>query len=101
MIRRPPRSTLFPYTTLFRSVGVTRQRVDREGIPIEVVFQVKHTGETRAGKIRLAPGAIVPLLIDEVGRRLSDGGIADFRAGQQSDQPPSRLRRRARALPFG
>src|SRR3712207_7252539 len=27
MIRRPPRSTLFPYTTLFRSDGiVTRQR---------------------------------------------------------------------------
>src|SRR3989442_7969790 len=24
MIRRPPRSTLFPYTTLFRSVGVER-----------------------------------------------------------------------------
>src|SRR3712207_7666747 len=24
MIRRPPRSTLFPYTTLFRSVGSTR-----------------------------------------------------------------------------
>src|SRR5207248_7096185 len=24
MIRRPPRSTLFPYTTLFRSLGVTR-----------------------------------------------------------------------------
>src|SRR5256885_2813529 len=23
MIRRPPRSTLFPYTTLFRSAGVT------------------------------------------------------------------------------
>ena len=22
MIRRPPRSTLFPYTTLFRSVGI-------------------------------------------------------------------------------
>src|SRR3712207_8356654 len=25
MIRRPPRSTLFPYTTLFRSVRVDRQ----------------------------------------------------------------------------
>src|SRR3989442_11704339 len=24
MIRRPPRSTLFPYTTLFRSHGVTK-----------------------------------------------------------------------------
>src|SRR2546427_5908283 len=30
MIRRPPRSTLFPYTTLFRSVGLLpwRQRAD-------------------------------------------------------------------------
>src|SRR3712207_7341125 len=26
MIRRPPRSTLFPYTTLFRSSGRTRSR---------------------------------------------------------------------------
>src|SRR3712207_8583000 len=25
MIRRPPRSTLFPYTTLFRSLGVRTQ----------------------------------------------------------------------------
>src|SRR3712207_8341921 len=27
MIRRPPRSTLFPYTTLFRSVAMPRQQV--------------------------------------------------------------------------
>src|SRR2546426_4662164 len=26
MIRRPPRSTLFPYTTLFRSVGVAAEK---------------------------------------------------------------------------
>src|SRR3712207_8410014 len=26
MIRRPPRSTLFPYTTLFRSFALRRQR---------------------------------------------------------------------------
>src|SRR2546422_6969871 len=31
MIRRPPRSTLFPYTTLFRSeVEVPRERADRQ-----------------------------------------------------------------------
>src|SRR2546430_10722304 len=29
MIRRPPRSTLFPYTTLFRSLGVGFSNVDR------------------------------------------------------------------------
>src|SRR5260370_32669241 len=27
MIRRPPRSTLFPYTTLFRSIEAARQAV--------------------------------------------------------------------------
>src|SRR3712207_7839432 len=34
MIRRPPRSTLFPYTTLFRSAdGQTDERLDpREGV---------------------------------------------------------------------
>src|SRR2546429_7136349 len=31
MIRRPPRSTLFPYTTLFRSVDAEIQRVRRDG----------------------------------------------------------------------
>src|SRR5256885_5729172 len=31
MIRRPPRSTLFPYTTLFRSVGyIGKSRVGHE-----------------------------------------------------------------------
>src|SRR3712207_8635673 len=33
MIRRPPRSTLFPYTTLFRSLPlVERQVVRRQGL---------------------------------------------------------------------
>src|SRR2546429_6107343 len=31
MIRRPPRSTLFPYTTLFRSLGADACRVRRRG----------------------------------------------------------------------
>src|SRR5687768_17999564 len=33
MIRRPPRSTLFPYTTLFRS-RVARQRARAEGLRV-------------------------------------------------------------------
>src|SRR2546430_10385302 len=31
MIRRPPRSTLFPYTTLFRSLGVF---LESAGVPV-------------------------------------------------------------------
>src|SRR2546430_12705957 len=32
MIRRPPRSTLFPYTTLFRSLGLPSQLVVLEHV---------------------------------------------------------------------
>src|SRR3712207_7868746 len=36
MIRRPPRSTLFPYTTLFRSVGVLLAEVGVPGVRVGV-----------------------------------------------------------------
>src|SRR3712207_8471234 len=36
MIRRPPRSTLFPYTTLFRSV-ITGVHLDAQHMPVNVV----------------------------------------------------------------
>src|SRR2546429_1602534 len=35
MIRRPPRSTLFPYTTLFRSLGATNSQLLLDGVPLE------------------------------------------------------------------
>src|SRR5258707_1442318 len=35
MIRRPPRSTLFPYTTLFRSLVARRRSHAADGRPIE------------------------------------------------------------------
>src|SRR3989454_6896115 len=43
MIRRPPRSTLFPYTTLFRSHGVAALRVSRAAR-----HDVLHVGGARA-----------------------------------------------------
>src|SRR5688572_31601462 len=39
MIRRPPRSTLFPYTTLFRSLGL--------GVPLPSVRSMRSAGRTR------------------------------------------------------
>src|SRR5689334_24281547 len=39
MIRRPPRSTLFPYTTLFRSIEEEIRRVHETGRPILVGTQ--------------------------------------------------------------
>src|SRR3712207_6868021 len=48
MIRRPPRSTLFPYTTLFRSVQPAHQG-GAGGDPVEVrtVVLVLHRGLVR------------------------------------------------------
>src|SRR2546430_5645613 len=36
MIRRPPRSTLFPYTTLFRSVFRQRELAARHPLRVEI-----------------------------------------------------------------
>src|SRR5260221_3819627 len=36
MIRRPPRSTLFPYTTLFRSLVVENQLVEKGALLAEL-----------------------------------------------------------------
>src|SRR5256885_9599493 len=45
MIRRPPRSTLFPYTTLFRSSneGINIQMISTSEIKISVVIDAKYT----------------------------------------------------------
>src|SRR3712207_8609459 len=47
MIRRPPRSTLFPYTTLFRSGSARIQTVDRDDEPL--VARVLEAVERRTG----------------------------------------------------
>src|SRR5258707_11194520 len=46
MIRRPPRSTLFPYTTLFRSAGVLQRAGGHRGHARRTLGVVDH-GELR------------------------------------------------------
>src|SRR2546425_4961019 len=52
MIRRPPRSTLFPYTTLFRSPLARRMRTQREAGECEPKF-----GTAGCAGFRCAPSA--------------------------------------------
>src|SRR5690348_18020884 len=51
MIRRPPRSTLFPYTTLFRSVRI-REKRPLDQIP-GVVEAIKHAEQQLNGNGRV------------------------------------------------
>src|SRR5256885_11037036 len=50
MIRRPPRSTLFPYTTLFRSVEHRRAAEVRPGDRVAVAIEVKAPGVAAADR---------------------------------------------------
>src|SRR2546429_6335650 len=48
MIRRPPRSTLFPYTTLFRSTGHGQVCIDEHRVPrrVEAVVAVQRARQS-------------------------------------------------------
>src|SRR5258707_1868714 len=53
MIRRPPRSTLFPYTTLFRSQLLARLREDEIGVRVGLQVEIHdHCGLRIAGGIQ-------------------------------------------------
>src|SRR5256886_17040208 len=80
MIRRPPRSTLFPYTTLFRSRGVSTGREDLSD------FAAGTVGALQAGLPRRAAGR--------------QGGGADvLRPGHRQLRSLSRGQPRARQAP--
>src|SRR2546430_14873683 len=49
MIRRPPRSTLFPYTTLFRSLVVDDQDLERRKLGFDGVVNQRKRSRRRRG----------------------------------------------------
>src|SRR3712207_8992691 len=75
MIRRPPRSTLFPYTTLFRSHRVGGRRVVGDGAVAD------------------APGVLVPALRrfpDVPGPAADDEAAAHVRSEEHTSELQSR-----------
>src|SRR2546425_6427620 len=102
MIRRPPRSTLFPYTTLFRSVAHER-RIDLA--PQELEIGAAEAAVGRAGddltRLRPEPGALLeadrPRTVDDecppaqaIASRLSPGEprSSEIRAAWPRTVPP-------------
>src|SRR2546427_6375485 len=82
MIRRPPRSTLFPYTTLFRSAGEDRreqvhlepeQVVHRGGVEIDVRVEVlqllagllDHRSEEHTSELQSQSNLVCRLLLEK------------------------------------
>src|SRR2546430_15290140 len=65
MIRRPPRSTLFPYTTLFRSLAGTRLRREPRHLLLLVVVRL---GGRRVRLVAACRAHALVLVIDARGR---------------------------------
>src|SRR2546422_8529485 len=100
MIRRPPRSTLFPYTTLFRSRGVgdiekVGVAVGKDGRPVRVgdVARVTIGPDLRLG------------IAERNGKGEAVGGVAVMRYGENAlrviDGVKQRIAEIAPALPAG
>src|SRR3989454_10600759 len=80
MIRRPPRSTLFPYTTLFRSGGMVRH-VEQDFVGADSLFAAALTDMPEDERCRWTD--ISPLLEGELAaryRRLDCAGRAALEA---------------------
>src|SRR3712207_8403143 len=73
MIRRPPRSTLFPYTTLFRSVGqapvVHHLQQDAEDVLVGLLDLVEQDDAVRPAAHRLRQ--LAALVVDRKSTRLN------------------------------
>src|SRR5260370_32142199 len=87
MIRRPPRSTLFPYTTLFRSIWTY------EVEPVEPTFPIEF--DPAYGEIALrGMSRMIPALAAYLGRlprTVVDGGYYGAREPPRSEEHTSEL----------
>src|SRR2546427_6581721 len=85
MIRRPPRSTLFPYTTLFRSID-DETRVDLRFLPPGIPFH-RHAG----GADHLVVGEIEHHVVArelavELARRVEGMRLPDDRSEEHTSE---------------
>src|SRR5256885_15972339 len=93
MIRRPPRSTLFPYTTLFRSVMAVAQGTDgmTTVLPGAMVATVRHMPGLVARPLR-SPELVTPIGF------MAQQGVAPTRALQAALQLQDAAEWRAQCL---
>src|SRR2546428_13223507 len=105
MIRRPPRSTLFPYTTLFRSLRLELERIDgfisverfaslsdqNKLLSLsfwrdeEAVRRWRNLGSHRAAQVRGRAGGFA-----DYGLRVASG-VRDYGFGERNEDPTDTL----------
>src|SRR2546426_7048209 len=83
MIRRPPRSTLFPYTTLFRSIAVTpaARPKSRGLLSLQAVRGLGEVGEhPQRLLVHLHRLVLLPAVVVEQGARRSEEHTSELQS---------------------
>src|SRR3712207_9448454 len=81
MIRRPPRSTLFPYTTLFRSTRVYTTTPKKPNSALRKV-----------ARVRISGGIEITAYIPGEGHNLQEHSVVLVRGGRVKDLPGVRYK---------
>src|SRR3989442_11991015 len=80
MIRRPPRSTLFPYTTLFRSLGTPLKGPFPDGVETALFgmgcFWGAERSEEHTSELQSRPHLVCRLLLEKKKKEWQEGGNA-------------------------
>src|SRR2546427_3494644 len=83
MIRRPPRSTLFPYTTLFRSArhdlvkgDLNRRRAECEAAVARLRLELPRS-EEHTSELQSQSNLVCRLLLEKKKRRMRGLGVHD------------------------
>src|SRR2546429_5385085 len=88
MIRRPPRSTLFPYTTLFRSPAKT---VHGQSIPIRIGDQGSHERSERTQQRISCRNDVSPIGLPRKASWYINGIVCAGRSEEHTSELQSRL----------
>src|SRR2546430_5484243 len=78
MIRRPPRSTLFPYTTLFRSQAACHKLGYREGDLPHTEQAARERSEEHTSELQSQSNLVCRLLLEKKKKRQHYYTLASF-----------------------
>src|SRR2546429_1486592 len=85
MIRRPPRSTLFPYTTLFRSRSTKpiRKSVWARRVPSPSACATRHRSEEHTSELQSRLHLVCRLLLEK--KKTSTNSTCGSKAAKESE----------------
>src|SRR2546427_3558751 len=90
MIRRPPRSTLFPYTTLFRSRPA--RRAGRGEPAVHRAYAGKQRSEEHTSELQSQSNLVCRLLLEKKKKKGEKLKLSQYRTDTQYDDNETDLR---------